>query len=614
MVERKHAPPETATVSCESFAARRIRSPVTRSRSGDPRRDDAPTLARIGYARRMTRVVGGRYELLKKLGAGGMGAVYLARHTATLGRCALKLIHDHAEDGHSHARFLREARAPAEIGHPGIVQVLDAGVDTDGTMFVAMELLSGQSYRGVLQRTDATLGEKIALLLEALEPLAVAHRKGFVHRDLKPENLFVVSNPLGPRVKLLDFGIARDGGAAELTETGVLVGSVKYVAPEQARSARDASPASDVWSVGVMLYEAAFGDVPFAGTSSFDVLVKIHGGKFTPLRERVPDLPPAYEALVHRCLSQEPNERPHDAAALADALAPILERGLPDHTASWRPVERSSSASERRRARDESESQSRPREVPRTSRTSMPAEAEPPPSDARSDSPSGSPSGSPSTSSSSGSRAARESSDARGRTEPRTAHADLSWLTPKPTQRRAKGMTIVPLIRHVHAMRRAGKKLELTPRDEALLAQRLIVSDWYPFDIWTRLLELQAELANHDLAVAVESGRLGAQQLIGSVHRSFVSPGDPARSIRALSRMWSRYFDFGDVDIVDRGTDGAAISIAGYSDMPVWYAHMIVGWVIALVELTGAKVVSHAIEEVPWKDDGRYRLFVRWRV
>ena len=175
-------------------------------------------------------------------------------------------------------------------------------------------------------------------------------------------------------------------------------------------------------------------------------------------------------------------------------------------------------------------------------------------------------------------------------------------------------MTIVPLIRHVHAMRRAGKKLELTPRDEALLAQRLIVSDWYPFDIWTRLLELQAELANHDLAVAVESGRLGAQQLIGSVHRSFVSPGDPARSIRALSRMWSRYFDFGDVDIVDRGTDGAAISIAGYSDMPVWYAHMIVGWVIALVELTGAKVVSHAIEEVPWKDDGRYRLFVRWRV
>jgi serine/threonine-protein kinase len=559
----------------------------------------------------MTRVVGGRYELLKKLGAGGMGAVYLARHTATLGRCALKLIHDHAEDGHSHARFLREARAPAEIGHPGIVQVLDAGVDADGTMFVAMELLSGQSYRGVLQRTDATLGEKIALLLEALEPLAVAHRKGFVHRDLKPENLFVVSNPLGgPRVKLLDFGIARDGGAAELTETGVLVGSVKYVAPEQARSARDASPASDVWSVGVMLYEAAFGDVPFAGSSSFDVLVKIHGGKFTPLRERVPDVPVAYEALVHRCLSQEPNERPRDAAALADALAPILEDGLPDHTASWRPVERGSSASERRRARDESESQSRPRgSAARSTRTSLPAAEAEPPADA-----SGSQSGSQPGSQSGSQSGSQPGDSARGRTEPRTGRADLSWLTPKPTQRRAKGMTIVPLIRHVHAMRRAGKKLELTPRDEALLAQRLIVSDWYPFEIWTRLLELQAELANHDLAVAVESGRLGAQQLVGSVHRSFVTPGDPARSIRALSRMWSRYFDFGVVDIVDRGSDGAAISIAGYSDMPTWYAHMIVGWVIALVELTGAKVVSHTIEEVPWKDDGRYRLFVRWRV
>ena len=261
---------------------------------------------------------------------------------------------------------------------------------------------------------------------------------------------------------------------------------------------------------------------------------------------------------------------------------------------------------ERRRAR-ESESQSGPRESARSTRASMPAEATPVVDAPRPDAPSDS---------QSSSRGARTDSGdaARARTEPRTSHADLAWLTPKPTQRRAKGMTIVPLIRHVHAMRRAGKKLELTPRDEALLAQRLIVSDWYPFEIWTRLLELQAELANHDLDVALESGRLGALQLIGSVHRSFVSPGDPARSIRALSRMWSRYFDFGEVDIVDRGTDGAAITIAGYSDMPTWYAHMIVGWVIALVELTGAKVVSHAIEEVPWKDDGRYRLFVRWRV
>lgn len=562
----------------------------------------------------MTRVVGGRYELLKKLGAGGMGAVYLARHTATLGRCALKLIHDHAEDGNSHARFLREARAPAEIGHPGIVQVLDAGVDADGTMFVAMELLSGQSYRGVLQRTDATLDEKVGLLLEALEPLAVAHQKGFVHRDLKPENLFVVSHALGgQRMKLLDFGIARDGGAAELTETGVLVGSVKYVAPEQARSARDASPASDVWSMGVMLYEVAFGDVPFAGSSSFDVLVKIHAGKFTPLRERMPDLPVAYEALVHRCLSQEPNERPRDAAELAEALAPILDAGLPDHSTSWRPVDRASSASERRRAREETDSRSRPRtgEAPRmdsaraeASRESSRAEA------SRADASRG---GARESSRAEASRAEASRTDSRESSEPRASRPDLSWLTPKPTQRRAKGITIIPLLRHLHMSLRSGKKVALTARDEALLEQRLIVSDWYPFEIWMRLIELQAEVADHDLTVAVELGRLGAMELIGSVHRSFVSVGDPNRTLRALSRMWSRYFDFGEVDVADRGTDGAVITLVGYSDMPPWYAHMVAGWIVGLVELAGAKVVTHTIEEFPWKDDGRYRLLVRWR-
>lgn len=558
----------------------------------------------------MTRVVGGRYELLKKLGAGGMGAVYLARHTATLGRCALKLIHDHAEDGNSHARFLREARAPAEIGHPGIVQVLDAGVDTDGTMFVAMELLSGQSYRGVLQRTDATLDEKVGLLLEALEPLAVAHRKGFVHRDLKPENLFVVSHALGgQRMKLLDFGIARDGGAAELTETGVLVGSVKYVAPEQARSARDASPASDVWSMGVMLYEVAFGDVPFAGSSSFDVLVKIHAGKFTPLRERMPDLPVAYEALVHRCLSQEPNERPRDAAELADALAPILDAGLPDHSTSWRPVDRASSASERRRARDEADSRSRPRtgEAPRVD---SPRPEAPRPETSREAHESSRTESSPRAEAP---RVEPSRPESRESSVPRASRPDLSWLTPKPTQRRAKGITIIPLLRHLHMSLRSGKKLALTARDEALLGQRLIVSDWYPFAIWMRLIELQAEVADHDLTVAVELGRQGALELIGSVHRSFVSVGDPGRTLRALSRMWSRYFDFGEVDVADRGTDGAVITLVGYSDMPPWYAHMVAGWIVGLVELAGAKVATHTIEEFPWKDDGRYRLLVRWR-
>ncbi|MCB9603805.1 MAG: TIGR02265 family protein [Sandaracinus sp.] len=547
----------------------------------------------------MSRVVGGRYELLKKLGAGGMGAVYLARHTTTYSHCALKLIHDHAEDGNSHARFLREARAPAEIGHPGIVQVLDAGIDADGTMFVAMELLSGQSYRGVVQRTDVSLEEKVSLLLDALDPLAVAHRKGFVHRDLKPENLFVLSSPgAGPRVKLLDFGIARDGGAMELTETGVLVGSVKYVAPEQARSARDASPASDVWSVGVMLYELAFGDVPFSGQSSFDVIVKIHAGKFVPLRERAPEVPAAYEALVHRCLDQEPSARPRDAAELAIELAPILEGGLPDATPGW-PSPLRSPSSEKRRVDASTGSGSRRRAVP-------PGSSEPPTSSVdtgrgRTSSESTDSSADSGSGSSSDSRSGRRSSP------------DLAWLTPKPSQRRAKGMTIVPLLRHVHAMRRAGVKLTLTPRDEDLLSQRLIVSDWYPFEVWTRLLELQAEGCRNDLTMAEEMGRLGATELIGSVHRSFVTVGDPRRSIRALSRMWSRYFDFGEVHVVDLGDDSARVTITGYSDMPPWYAHMALGWVIALVELSGSRVREHRMEEVPWKNDGRYRIVVCWK-
>jgi serine/threonine protein kinase len=267
-------------------------------------------------------IVAGRYEIIDRLAAGGMGVVFRARHALSQRIVALKLVHPHvALDPRAAQRFRREASVAAEIGHDGIVQVLDAGVDHDGALFLAMELLEGESLRDRLCREGTTRGEAIALIDAMLDPLAAAHARGFVHRDLKPENVFVMR---GERVKLLDFGIAKHLAQESATLTGTAIGTPHYMAPEQVMSAKGATPASDVWSIGVMLYEILSGTPPFTGPTPHAVVVRACVDAHVPIAERAPGIGARLAALIDDVLAKEPADRPRDAAALRDRLRDAL--------------------------------------------------------------------------------------------------------------------------------------------------------------------------------------------------------------------------------------------------------------------------------------------------
>lgn len=265
-------------------------------------------------------VVAGRYRVEAHLASGGMGAVYRARHTLADRVVALKILRPTSMglDVADVRRFRREATAAAHIGHPGIVEVLDAGVE-EGFLFLVMELLEGESLRA--RRRHATRAELLGWIRVLLDPLAAAHEKGFVHRDLKPENVFLARTPEGERLKLLDFGIARSIGGPSDTRTGTGLGTPGYMAPEQALEARGASPAADVWSVGVMLYETITGRRPFEGETPHATILRAVSEPHAPLADVAPEL----AALVDACLAKRPVDRPRDASDLRarlDALAP----------------------------------------------------------------------------------------------------------------------------------------------------------------------------------------------------------------------------------------------------------------------------------------------------
>ncbi|HJK90547.1 MAG TPA: serine/threonine-protein kinase, partial [Polyangiaceae bacterium LLY-WYZ-15_(1-7)] len=284
-------------------------------------------------------IVGGRYRLEALLASGGMGAVWRAEHTMSERRVALKLVR--ALGGLDEAtvrRFKREATAPSAIGHPGIVEVLDAGVEPEeGLLFLAMELLEGESLRARLRRPETGRGEALRLVRALLDPLAAAHAGGWVHRDLKPENVFLAETPRseaagggsggdsggdsgegpGEVVKLLDFGLVRSVGGPSATLTGSAIGTPGYMAPEQAMSAKAVTARADVWAVGALLYEALAGAPPFEGETPHAQIMRACAEAHEPLVERVPGVPAALSALVDRCLAKVPDDRPADAAEVA---------------------------------------------------------------------------------------------------------------------------------------------------------------------------------------------------------------------------------------------------------------------------------------------------------
>ena len=275
-------------------------------------------------------VVGGKYRVERPLGEGGMGYVLAARHVELGQRVALKLLREErAADEEVVERFLREARAAAQLGSEHVAHVSDVGRLPSGAPFFVMEYLEGCDAAALAAEGPLAVPDAVGLVVQACHGLAEAHRAGIVHRDVKPHNLFVTRRRDGtPCVKVLDFGIARHQvGHGKLTQTATVIGSPPYMSPEQ-MTASPVDARSDVWSLGATLYELLAGRCPFPGGSVAEIYARVLAGPPEDLSSLRPDVPEALAAVVARCLARAPAERWPDAATLAEALAPFAPRSL----------------------------------------------------------------------------------------------------------------------------------------------------------------------------------------------------------------------------------------------------------------------------------------------
>jgi serine/threonine-protein kinase len=270
----------------------------------------------------------GHYVIERALARGSMGSVYVAHHELTHARVALKVLRaEVAGDEQAEERFLREVRAAAHIGHEGIVRVHDAGRSADGRLFLAMELLEGETLEQRLARTPGERLQAMHWLLQVLEPLSAAHAQGIIHRDLKPANVFIARTAAGDEhIKLLDFGLARDTREKSVTATGIALGTPYYMSPEQATQPRDVGPASDVWSMGVMMYEVLCGAMPFDGETLHAVVIRSSVVPHVATAERAAGIDPELAALVDACLDKDPSKRPPNAHALRERVRALVER------------------------------------------------------------------------------------------------------------------------------------------------------------------------------------------------------------------------------------------------------------------------------------------------
>ncbi len=262
-------------------------------------------------------VVGGRYELGRQLGAGGMARVYIARDRMLGREVAVKVLSEtYASDPQFVERFRREASAAAGLNHPNIVAVYDRG-EADGGYYIVMEYLSGPDLKQVI-RSRAPLPPLTAIdyAQEILAALGAAHRRDLVHRDVKPQNVLVAEDG---RLKVTDFGIARAGAESDMTEAGTVIGTAQYLSPEQARGG-EVTSASDCYAVGIVIYEMLTGRVPFDGGPPVAVAMKQVSDPPRPPSEIEPSVPPALEAVIMRALAKRPSERYRTAQELSHAL------------------------------------------------------------------------------------------------------------------------------------------------------------------------------------------------------------------------------------------------------------------------------------------------------
>jgi eukaryotic-like serine/threonine-protein kinase len=265
----------------------------------------------------------GRYRIVRKLGSGGMADVYLAEDEELGRRVAIKILNDrYANDDLFIERFRREAKSAAGLSHPNIVSIYDRG-EAEGTYYIAMEVIEGRSLKElIMTRGPLPIAQAIAYARQILDALRFAHRHGIIHRDIKPHNVLIGDG----RLKVTDFGIARHG-PSQMTEAGSIMGTAQYLSPEQARGA-PVTAASDLYSVGIVLYEMLTGKVPFSGDTAIEIAMK-HLNDIPKLPSRIrPEIPPELDQIVLRSLAKEQEDRYQSADEFIEDLQRV-EAGLP---------------------------------------------------------------------------------------------------------------------------------------------------------------------------------------------------------------------------------------------------------------------------------------------
>ncbi|MGA1278922.1 MAG: Stk1 family PASTA domain-containing Ser/Thr kinase [Candidatus Nanopelagicaceae bacterium] len=300
-------------------------------------------------------IIDGRYQLTRIVDSGGMATIYAAMDLRLDREVAVKIMHPHlANDENYVSRFIREAKAAAAISHPNIVAIQDQGWNQGGTpcVFIVMELIDGDTFRTHLDHQGRIDFESLmGIMRPALSALAAAHKKGIVHRDIKPENILIAKDG---RIKIADFGLARGAsiGQTMTAESSVVLGSVSYLAPEQVqRGVSDAR--SDVYSAGIVIFEALTGEKPFSGDDPVQVALKHVKERVPRLSQLISGVDPALDDLIYLATSSDPDERPSDAEDLLkrlNALSPTekkvqlsLELDLPPTVLTKKTTERSSS-------------------------------------------------------------------------------------------------------------------------------------------------------------------------------------------------------------------------------------------------------------------------------
>ena len=275
----------------------------------------------------------GRYRIVKKLGAGGMGAVFLGEHILLGRRAAIKtLLPALSRNAEITERFFNEARATSAISDPGVVQIFDFGYHVDGTAYIVLELLEGESLANRIDRLgQLSVGESLRVARQVAVSLAVAHECGVVHRDLKPDNIFLIHDAEaqgGERTKLLDFGICKlKKDDIRITGSGVMVGTPVYMSPEQCRGNSDeVDHRSDIYALGCVMFQMLTSRAPFVHDAPGDFIVS-HLQKEPPApSSRVPSLPPMIDELLLRCLAKAPADRFQTMGELHVAIAHVLNR------------------------------------------------------------------------------------------------------------------------------------------------------------------------------------------------------------------------------------------------------------------------------------------------